>query len=456
MTTKSEGMRIPGKLKWYAILALALWLAFSGVAAAEQLYVNESGWWRDGGMLNASGTPIQAAVDNATAGETICIAAGSYTGSVKISTVHLTLEGAGADVVTVTAANLDDHVFNVNADYVNISGFTVNGTTSYPYAGIYLNGADHCNVSENTASGNYFGIVLYSSSDNTLVSNTASNNFGGIRLQDSSNNMLESNNVPNNEYGIVLWQSSNNVLASNNVSNNDYGIIIKWHSSNNMLASNTANSNYYYGIRLDSSNNNTLASNTANSNNWGIWLLGSNNNTLASNTALSNYFGIRLDVSGDNGVTYNLLQNNTDCGIYLTSGSTGNTITWNSIVANGALQTDGSYQYQFKNSQSDTVDAIDNFWGFGMNNSTIDASIYDDEEDGWGEVEFYPFETEPAQCAPTPEEPPAFTTIDAVIALQIAAGSSPSDPRWDVNGDGSVTSLDALTILRAATDAIYL
>jgi len=26
------------------ISALALWLAFSGVAAAEQLYVNDSGW----------------------------------------------------------------------------------------------------------------------------------------------------------------------------------------------------------------------------------------------------------------------------------------------------------------------------------------------------------------------------------------------------------------------------
>ncbi len=54
---------IPGKLKWYAILGLALWLAFSGVAAAEQLYVNEGGWWRVDGAFNTSGAPIQAAVD---------------------------------------------------------------------------------------------------------------------------------------------------------------------------------------------------------------------------------------------------------------------------------------------------------------------------------------------------------------------------------------------------------
>ncbi len=43
------------------ISALVLWLAFSGMAAAEQLYVNESGWWGDDDVFNASGTPIQAA-----------------------------------------------------------------------------------------------------------------------------------------------------------------------------------------------------------------------------------------------------------------------------------------------------------------------------------------------------------------------------------------------------------
>jgi branched-subunit amino acid aminotransferase/4-amino-4-deoxychorismate lyase len=36
-----------------SVLALVA-LAFSGVAAAEQLYVNESGWWRDSGAFNAS------------------------------------------------------------------------------------------------------------------------------------------------------------------------------------------------------------------------------------------------------------------------------------------------------------------------------------------------------------------------------------------------------------------
>ncbi|MCK4460027.1 MAG: hypothetical protein KAU52_09975 [Methanosarcinales archaeon] len=43
-----------------------------------------------------------------------------------------------------------------------------------------------------------------------------------------------------------------------------------------------------------------------------------------------------------------------------------------------------------------------------------------------------------------------------MIALQIAVGSRPSDLRWDVSGDGQVTSLDALMILQAAAGAIEL
>ncbi len=116
-----------------------------------------------------------------------------------------------------------------------------------------------------------------------------------------------------------------------------------------------------------------------------------------------------------------------------------------------AYQTDGSYHYQFKNSQSDDVDAINNFWGAGMNNSTIDASVHDDEE-GSCEVTFYPFETNPAPCAPAPTQagPSAFTAADAVIALEIAVVSHPPDLCYDVSGDGRVTSLDALMILKAA------
>ena len=155
MTTKSEGMMISGKLKWYAILALALWLAFSGVAAAEQLYVNEGGWWRDGGAFNISSTPIQSAVNAADDGDSIYVFNGSYTENVNVNE-PLTLEGEGVDMVTVTAADSGDHVFELTTDYVNISGFTVTAAT---YAiGICLYNVDYCNIFDNNASNNGHGI----------------------------------------------------------------------------------------------------------------------------------------------------------------------------------------------------------------------------------------------------------------------------------------------------------
>jgi hypothetical protein len=49
----------------------------------------------------------------------------------------------------------------------------------------------------------------------------------------------------------------------------------------------------------------------------------------------------------------------------------------------------------------------------------------------------------------------ALTPADAAIALRIAS-SGAYDPAADVSGDGSVTSLDALMILQAASGAIDL
>ena len=480
------------------ISALVLWLAFCGMAAAEQLYVDESGWWRDGGVLNASDTPIQAAVDAADEGDAIYVWNGSYTDNVNVNK-QLTLEGEGMDVVTVSMEDPDDHVFEVTADCVNLSGFTARGATDGRVAGIYLDNVDCCNISENNVYMNSLGIYMSSSSNNTLTSNTAnSNNGDGIYLSSSSNNTLTSNNASDNRYGIYLLSSSdNNTLTSNNASDNRYGIDLS-DSSDNTLTSNTA-SNNSYGINLISSSNNTLTSNTANSNNhcgiylgsssnsntltnntaldnsYGISLISSSNNTLTSNNCSNNYYygislysssnntltsntasdnrgtGIYLDSADNNNIACNLVRTNTMHGFYLTDGTTGSNISYNNIIENGNYNaTSGGWEWQFYSAQHRPDDAEHNYWGAGMNSSTIDASIYDDMRAwDWEHVEFYPFETEPVPCAPTSEESHTFTTADAVIALQIAVGSRPFDSRLDVNGDNRVTSLDALMILHA-------
>ncbi|MEA1893615.1 MAG: C1 family peptidase [Euryarchaeota archaeon] len=220
--------------------------------ACGDICVNTSGWWRDGGAFNADATtPIQVAVDAASSGDTICVAAGYYTENVNIGTAHLTLVGEGADVVNVRADSTSDPIFDVAADWVNISGFTVIGALND--AGIYLNGRQHCTISDNNASSNYRGIYLSSSSNNTLVGNTANSN--GVAPDFPAKPSLSG--------GIMLEFSSNNTLVGNNASGNDYGIYLD-ESSSNKLTSNAASDNSNWDIYIDNSPSNTFADNTLN------------------------------------------------------------------------------------------------------------------------------------------------------------------------------------------------
>ncbi|CAD6494955.1 MAG: Periplasmic copper-binding protein (NosD) [Candidatus Argoarchaeum ethanivorans] len=160
---------------------------------------------------------------------------------------HLTIrsENGSANCI-VSASNLNDHVFEVTRDYVNISGFTVENATKR--AGIYFHTVEHCNISYNNVTNNDGGIRLYYSSNNTLINNIASNNYhDGIYLKSSSNNTLINNTASNNYYddicssicGIYLYDSSNNNhLYRNNFINNtnhnayDYDTITnQWNTS---------------------------------------------------------------------------------------------------------------------------------------------------------------------------------------------------------------------------------
>jgi len=377
---------------------------------------------------------IQSAVNAATSGDTVFVYNGSYNENVNVGTAHLTLEGEGKDKVTVTAASSSDDVFEVTADWVNISGFTATGATSGDWiAGITLNGVQHCKISENNCSKNsLFGIYLQDSSNNELTNNTANQNDWGIWLDYSSNNTLTGNTANynnddgiwldyssnntltgntanyNNDDGIFLYSSSNNSITSNTANYNNWDGIELYSSSNNSITSNTANENNDDGIFLDSSSNNSITSNTANYNNWdGIELYSSNYNTLTGNTANeNNKQGIRLWNTDGNNISCNRVQANKQAGFHLSGGSTGNTIAQNNILVNGNYNaaTEG-YEWNFYNDQSDAVTAKNNYWGT-TNATKIDASIYDNDENaGKGEVDFSGYKSGPVPCAPVPELP---------------------------------------------------
>ena len=438
-------------------------------------------------------TTIQQAVNNAAAGDTIIVRDAIYTENVGVNKSLTILAENGSALAIVQAANPDDSIFKVIADYVNISGFTVTGTDK---AGFYLYGADCCNISVNNVSNNSKGIYLNFSSNCVLTNNNASSNndigskdavgYGyGIHLSFSSNCTLI-NNAANANTG----QGSRGNVVSDKPGGDGCGNGIMLHSSSSCtLINNTANANigsggnggsdhgvtdcgtdggdgYGYGIVLSSSDDCTLVNNTANTNmgrggnggysrrmvggdggcggGCGIVLSSSSNCTLISNTANTNMGGGGSGgggfISGYGGYGY-------DFGIHLSSSSNHNTLYHNNLIAN-------------------TINAYDphtNQW-----NSTTAGNYYSDyngtdpDGDGIGNdphpipggsnMDHYPL-MEP-WCGIWAHND-AVATADARVALQLAARGG-YDNVADVNCDDRVTSLDVLMILQAAAGRIEL
>ena len=190
--------------------------------------VNETGWWRNNSVFNVSGTPIQHAISNATAGDTICVEDGTYHENVDV-TKRLTIRPEnGSDSTTVQAQSASDHVFEVTVDYVNVSGFTVTGATGSGKAGIHLSsGVDHCTISNNSASNNYAGICLNNADDNNVSCNWVHNN---------------------NQRGFYLYNgSTGNTIGNNNIMSNGVSASGSWHYNfyNDQINDVTATNNYW-------------------------------------------------------------------------------------------------------------------------------------------------------------------------------------------------------------------
>jgi len=306
---------------------------------------------------------IQEGVDDAADGDTVLVYAGAYCENVKVNK-SITLRGAGADVVTVETADASDHVFEVTADWVSVSGFTATGATEGGWAGIYLDNVDYCDISDNNVSNNEYGIHLWCSGSNAITNNTAnSNNNSGIALPSSNNNVLIDNVVSNNDVGISVSISGNsNTLTSNNASNNLCGIQLSV-SSNNVLTNNTANSNNYRSICLSHSSDNILTNNTASNSDYGIWLGDSSNNVLTDNIAnLNNNTGIiLLSSSSDNILTNNTASNNGG-GIHLQY-SSNNVLTNNTADSNNGS---GIYLYYSSNDTLTDNTMTGNTHNFGV------------------------------------------------------------------------------------------
>jgi parallel beta-helix repeat protein len=286
-------------------------------------------------------TPIQDAIDTASNGDTIIVNSGLYIENVDVNKT-VTLQASGA--VDVQASNINDHVFDVTANNVNISGFTVSGATGSNMAGIWLSGSTTgCNISGNFAIVNRYGIGC-GGNGNTINNNTTKNNtYSGIYLYNADNNTVSGNDTGNTltnnqEIGIFVANgSTGNSISGNTATYNTVnGMYIIESSHNNTVSNNQIHNNGNGGIALSASENCVLDGNTIRDNQiyYGILLHYSHNSQVKNNEVYNEDTGIALDRSDDCTILNNYIHDN---GIGILIGDSPFDIYNNKIIGNSIV-----------------------------------------------------------------------------------------------------------------------
>jgi parallel beta-helix repeat protein len=285
-----------------------LLLVLTGTAAADGsvLFVDRANpSCSDAGSGSASQPfcTVGAAAGRVSAGQTVQVAAGTYSENVTVPT-----SGTSTAPITFTAAPGASVVLSGQASgftisgrgWITVKGFTVTGTSGYgisvtnsahitlsgnhvsysgqPVSGQTRSGIRLGNVTDSLVSGNtadhnsYAGIELNNASTgNEVKGNVTFNNARGyeraapgIRLYGAPGNIVDGNVSHHNEdSGIEAYPGSNNSLIYNNVTynNGDHGIDDLTCTGQRIIA-NTAYKNVTAGINVEgNSTGATLANN---------------------------------------------------------------------------------------------------------------------------------------------------------------------------------------------------
>ncbi|MFD3458027.1 nitrous oxide reductase family maturation protein NosD [Streptomyces sp. NPDC058691] len=242
-------MKHPRSRRAVVVTATAAALAAGAVGCGNS---SGSGSVSDVQKVNAHtvhpGESIQAAVDRAAPGDVIDIEAGTYNGSVQISTPRLTLRGAGTATVIMPSKTGKENACAKAGEGVCITGTAKKKATevrleSLTVAGFKTNGihatmADGLRVAKVTSRDNkQQGILLEKSVRGQFTGNTATNNGeSGIFLANSMNTeggaldtqggIVKDNTLNGNRIGVTLRRVRNVSVEHNTISANCGGVFV--------------------------------------------------------------------------------------------------------------------------------------------------------------------------------------------------------------------------------------
>ena len=181
----------------------------------------------DNAQVIADYSTIQAAINAASAGDTIEVYVGTYTENIQV-TKQLNLTGIFDVTKPTIFANKAGHGIRLEADNCIVQGFHIlDAEHLFPvlekkdyYAGIFAGKA--------LIPGMYFG-----TKNHTLIDNDIHDCGHGVYLLSSgNNNQIIGNSFYNNYYGVWAYWSNNNSIYSNNFTHNANGVFLDGASQN--------------------------------------------------------------------------------------------------------------------------------------------------------------------------------------------------------------------------------
>jgi nitrous oxidase accessory protein len=352
-------------------LLIFLWSAFKTEAAT--IIVDPSGKIKT----------ITAALQKASAGDTIKVRAGTYREGNILINKPIVLMGIGKPVID---GERQVEVFTVEAHHVTITGFKImnSGRSNIKdLAGIGGLQADYLTIRDNELINTFFGIHLSASKHCTIENNT---------LSASAQSDSESGN------GIHLWQCSNISIKNNKIRGHRDGIYFEF-VTNSVIAANLSENNHRYGLHFMFSHDDEYTDNVFRNNGAGVAVMYTRNVRMVNNTFERNWgnsaYGLLLKDINDSYVHHNKFIQNT-IAIYL-EGTSRTEFKHNLFSENGwAIRLQASCDanvFTKNNFRSNTFDIATNGT---MVLNTINYNYwdkyqgYDLNKDGIGDIPFRP------------------------------------------------------------------
>ncbi len=273
---------------------------------------------------------INAAVGNASQGDTIFVKGGVYTEKLVIDK-QLSLVGED-EALTVIDGGGEGTVVWINVDNVTLSGFTIrNSGDNFTDSGIYVNSSKSATLSGNTVTSNNIGVYLAESPksllrDNALEGNkfnfgVYSSNFDGYIQDIDQSNTVEGKPM-------VYWVNTEDKQAPSNA-----GYIAVVNCTDITVSSVVLEKNWQ-NLLFAYTNNSKITNVTSTLGEDSLWLIDSHNCNLQNSNITGNIWGGTALVNTSNcTVQGNTFKANGGYGLFL-SDSSGNLFYHNNFISN--------------------------------------------------------------------------------------------------------------------------